>query len=201
MIPGSVMTLTPESCTVAHPMPDDEVSAIFTDKRAYLEAMRERRRPEIDGREGDLDARRDRHPAGAQGVVRTADPAGRPDGRGDQLPRPAQLRRAQPSVVLDFRRRRVRAWHGETCEYRLFIDPALVETCIKRHDEDWVNQIFLSCRFEAERDGPYNEYVYSFFKCLSPERIQYAEGFYSSSNRSRRPGSAAATASSAAART
>ena len=42
-----------------------------------------------------------------------------------------------------------------------------------------MNRLFLSCRFEAERRGPYNEYLYSFFKCLSVERIEYAEGCYS----------------------
>jgi UDP-MurNAc hydroxylase len=41
-----------------------------------------------------------------------------------------------------------------------------------------VNHIFLSCRFEAERKGQYNEFLYSFFKCLSIERIEYAEGYY-----------------------
>ena len=43
---------------------------------------------------------------------------------------------------------------------------------------DWVNSLFLSCRFSAARIGQYNEFVYSFFKCLSQERLQYAEGWY-----------------------
>jgi UDP-MurNAc hydroxylase len=46
-----------------------------------------------------------------------------------------------------------------------------------------VNSLFLSCRFEADRDGKYNEYVYNFFKCLSPERLQYAEGYYAEQSR------------------
>jgi UDP-MurNAc hydroxylase len=179
MIPGSVMTLTPESCTVQHELPDDEVSAIFTDKRAYLEQMRERRRPEIEAEKATwtrgeieiLPVLKEWFEPLIQQADRTAE--------GINTRVLLNFGEAQQSVVLDFRRRRVRAWHGETCEYRLFLDPALVETCIKRGDEDWVNQIFLSCRFAAERDGPYNEYVYSFFKCLTPERIQYAEGFYS----------------------
>src|SRR5262249_18329403 len=33
--------------------------------------------------------------------------------------------------------------------------------------------------FEAQRKGPYNEYVYNWFKCLTLERLEYAEGFYS----------------------
>ena len=35
-----------------------------------------------------------------------------------------------------------------------------------------------SCRFSAARIGQYNEFVYAFFKCLSEERLQYAEGWY-----------------------
>jgi UDP-MurNAc hydroxylase len=33
-------------------------------------------------------------------------------------------------------------------------------------------------RFRAARKGPYNEFVYTWFKCLDLERLQYAEGFY-----------------------
>jgi UDP-MurNAc hydroxylase len=33
-------------------------------------------------------------------------------------------------------------------------------------------------RFGAHRRGPYNDYVYTWFKCLNVERLQYAEGFY-----------------------
>src|SRR5204862_448860 len=51
-------------------------------------------------------------------------------------------------------------------------------SCTIRHVEHCVNDLFLSCRFKAERKGPYNEYVYIFFKGLSPERIQYIEGYY-----------------------
>jgi len=72
----------------------------------------------------------------------------------------------------------VYAWQDEEWDYRFHIDRALLEYCIINHEEDWINQIFLSCRFEAQRKGAYNEYVYNFFKCLSPERLQYAEGYY-----------------------
>jgi UDP-MurNAc hydroxylase len=81
-------------------------------------------------------------------------------------------------IVLDFHTRKVYAWEGGEWDYRFHIDRALLEYCIINHEEDWINQIFLSCRFEAERKGAYNEYVYNFFKCLSPERLQYAEGYY-----------------------
>jgi UDP-MurNAc hydroxylase len=81
-------------------------------------------------------------------------------------------------IIIDFLERRVYRHAGEQFRYRFHIDRALVESCILRHEEDWVNELFLSCRFEAEREGPYNEYVYNFIKGLSPERLQYAEGYY-----------------------
>jgi UDP-MurNAc hydroxylase len=81
-------------------------------------------------------------------------------------------------LVLDFQNRRVYPWAGEEWEYRFAFDPALIEWCIVHHVEDWINDLFLSCRFEAERKGAYNEYIYNFFKCLSPERLEYAEGYY-----------------------
>jgi len=40
---------------------------------------------------------------------------------------------------------------------------------------DWSNALFLSCRFRAWRAGPFNEYVYNFFKSLSVERMRRAE--------------------------
>jgi len=40
----------------------------------------------------------------------------------------------------------------------------------------------LSCRFSAQRIGPYNEFIYVFFKCLSEERLNYAEGWFAEQN-------------------
>ncbi len=48
MIPGSVATLTKDGVTVEHDRPDDEVSAIFTEKRAYLEDYKARKQHLID---------------------------------------------------------------------------------------------------------------------------------------------------------
>ena len=75
-------------------------------------------------------------------------------------------------VVIDFVRRTVYPWAGEKCKYKFHVEPALIEDLLVRHCEDWVNELFLSCRFRAERDGPYNEYLYSFFKCLTAERLE-----------------------------
>ncbi|MDE3229773.1 MAG: MBL fold metallo-hydrolase, partial [Chloroflexota bacterium] len=47
MVPGSVGELAPGSFTVTHPFPDDEVRAIFADKRTYLRRYRTRKWPLI----------------------------------------------------------------------------------------------------------------------------------------------------------
>ena len=81
-------------------------------------------------------------------------------------------------VVIDFPAGTVRtARPGDAFAYSLTLDRALVEWCILEHAEDWVNEIFLSARFRAHRDGPYNEYIYTFFKCLSIERMAYCDAY------------------------
>jgi UDP-MurNAc hydroxylase len=54
-----------------------------------------------------------------------------------------------------------------------------VATNLRDHEIDWSNSIFLSVRFQAGRIGKFNEYLYTFMKCLSPERIDYVENWYS----------------------
>jgi len=51
-------------------------------------------------------------------------------------------------------------------------------TVLRDDEPDWVNTIFLSTRFKAWRVGGYNEYLYTFFKCLTDERIAYADGWF-----------------------
>ena len=50
-----------------------------------------------------------------------------------------------------------------------------METVVAQRSNDWSNALFLSCRFTAWRDGPFNEYLYNFFKSLSVERMRRAE--------------------------
>jgi UDP-MurNAc hydroxylase len=176
MIPGSVATFSKGTCTVAHPLPDEQVQAIFTNKRAYLEAYRERKRPLIEkiksewprGQVDILSSLRDWF----EPLLQIADlTCVGVNGR-------LLIDCGEQAVVIDFQQRKVYPWRGEEWEYRFQMDPALIESSIIRHVEDWVNDLFLSCRFQAERKGAYNEYVYIFFKGLSPERIQYIEGYY-----------------------
>lgn len=176
MIPGTVATFSNGTCTVVHPFPDEQVDAIFTDKRTYLEAYQARQRPLIEAAKaswprGQVDiytSLRDWfEPLLKQADLTCVGVNGR-----------LLLDVGEQSIVIDFQQRTVYPWRGEEWEYKFEIDPALIESSIIRHVEDWVNDLFLSCRFKAQRKGPYNEYIYIFFKGLTPERLQYIEGYY-----------------------
>ena len=81
-------------------------------------------------------------------------------------------------VVIDFPTGQVRGYGGEACRYQFTIDGQLIRRLIADHQVDWVNSLFLGMRFRARRVGPYNDYLYTFFKCLAPDRVMYAEGWY-----------------------
>ncbi len=176
MIPGTVATITKAGFTSVHPFPQDEVEAIFTQKRTYLEAYRERQMPFIEAQKASW-------PRGQVDILASIKDWFEPlleqaDMTAVGVNGRVLIDCEVQQIVLDFHTRKVYAWQDEEWDYRFTIDRALLEYCIIHHEEDWINQIFLSCRFGAERKGAYNEYVYNFFKCLSPERLQYAEGYY-----------------------
>ena len=81
----------------------------------------------------------------------------------------------EADVCIDFVDSVVRPWKGEAFVYKITVDRRLVDVLIDDHEEDWVNSLFLSCRFTAHREGPFNEFVMTFFKGLSVERIDYIE--------------------------
>jgi UDP-MurNAc hydroxylase len=174
MLPGSVGTLVPGAMEVVHPV---DPSSIFGDKRSYLEAYRARKRDVIAAERASwsgprvelLPAIRDWfEPIMAQADLIAA-------GIGAAV----MIDVGDERIVLDFTTRTVRAPEaGEEPRYVFVTERALVEHLVREHVEDWVNSLFLSMRFRARRRGAYNDYVYTFFKCLTTERIQYAEGFY-----------------------
>lgn len=176
LIPGSVAELTPAGCEISHSLTDDKVQAIFTDKRSYLEAYAARQRPRLEAEhrswpryDGDLlAALRDWF----EPLLELADQIC--DGVGG----PVLLDLDDEKIVIDFTTRQVRPFEGEECRYRFTVARHLVEALVVEHEIDWVNSLFLSMRFRAKRRGQYNEYLFTFFKCLSPERLSYAEGWY-----------------------
>ena len=187
LVPGTEVVLAGGTCEVLQPEGAASPGAIFADKRAHLEAYR-------DDVAADLAAARAAWPRHAVDVLAElrawfeplleVAPLTRAGVGGPVLLRLTDEPAAAPEpldVVIDFPAGTVRtARTGDAFAYSLTLDRALVEWCILEHTEDWVNEIFLSARFRAHRDGPYNEYIYTFFKCLSIERMAYCEGYYAS---------------------
>ncbi|HEY6592870.1 MAG TPA: Rieske 2Fe-2S domain-containing protein [Asanoa sp.] len=181
LLPGSVCELTAESATTTHPVPD--LDAFFADKLTVLEEMRQRKRPVIEAekaswRRPDIDVlkelKRRIEPLLDESIYLAKGVGGpvRFDLVGDGGA-------AVESILIDFPGREVRRATGEEkVRYRFRTERALVEHLLHIEEIDWVNSLFLSCRFSAARIGQYNEFVYAFFKCLSEERLQYAEGWY-----------------------
>lgn len=180
LLPGSVSEVTAEGCTTTHPVED--VDAFFANKPPYLEAYRERRRaviaeekagwshPEIDV----LGELRRRVTPLLEASTHMADGIGGPV-RFD-LTDPAGT--TIESIIVDFAERRVLAGDGRKVRYRFKTERRIIEHLLFTGEVDWVNSLFLSCRFTAVRIGQYNEFIYAFFKCLGEERLQYAEGWY-----------------------
>jgi UDP-MurNAc hydroxylase len=181
LLPGTVARVTEPDCPVEHPISDAEVEKLFSDKTSYLLEMKERRQPAVEAQKqtwahphldvmGEITEwftpllqEADHMAAGINGGVRfTATDAERGD----------------IDFILDFVTREVRPYAQEKVRYRFQTKRAYLEQLVHEHEIDWVNSLFLSCRFTATRIGPYNEYVYTFFKCLSEERLNYAEGWY-----------------------
>jgi UDP-MurNAc hydroxylase len=176
VVPGSTIDLRGGHCAVTHPGAD-AATAPFVDKRAYLGRYRD------DWRSW-LAAERASWSHGGIDLVAalrewfepllTAAPVTSAGIAGNVVLALGE----RDGIVIDFIESAVRDWRGEDSVYRVDVDRRLVEACVERHLEDWVNSLFLSCRFHAHRDGPFNEYVMTFFKALSPERIAYVETCY-----------------------
>jgi UDP-MurNAc hydroxylase len=183
LLPGTVAALDRPDCPVTHPY--DPAEVFGDNKTGYLRAMQARRLPEVEASKATwahpevdilraltewltpLLAEADHIAGGIDGGVRlTCEDAERGD----------------VDVLIDFVAREVRAYDAEKVRYRFRTRRAYVEQLIHEHEIDWVNSLFLSCRFSAQRIGPYNEFVYVFFKCLSEERLNYAEGWFAEQN-------------------
>jgi UDP-MurNAc hydroxylase len=176
MLPGSVASVAPGRFDVEHPVPP---ASIFDDKRAYLTGYQARKRDVIAAERARWHERPEQtsllppikdwfEPLIAQADLICA-------GINDLV----VIDVGDEQIGLDFVDRIVRpVSDDDRPSHQFFIERGLVEWLVDHHVDDWVNELFLSMRFRAKRRGPYNDYVYTFFKCLSEERLQYAEGFY-----------------------
>lgn len=181
LLPGTVSEVTLDGCTTTQPV--DDVRDFFAHKEDHLVEYRRRQQPVLEAAKRSwehpeidvlAELKRRCEPllneaeyivAGVNGPVRFDLTAAGSDEVVD-------------SVLFDFPGREVRAYDGAKCRYRFKTERRLVEHLLHIDEVDWVNSLFLSCRFSAARIGQYNEFVYTFFKCLSEERLNYAEGWY-----------------------
>ena len=186
MIPGSTADLKGGECTLTHPSDPME---IFDNKADYIEQMAQRMAPVLAAEKASWAPAEGEpllgplkelfEPLMAQSDV-ICDGIGYPVGlvlgeKGDPN---------AETVVVDFPARTVRAPAEGDGKYRFGfrIPPELVRTVLRDNEPDWVNSIFLSTRFQAWRIGGYNEFLYTFFKVLTDERIAYADGWFAESH-------------------
>jgi UDP-MurNAc hydroxylase len=180
MIPGSTAEFTGARLdSSTHPMPEAEVEAIFTAGKAdYIADYAARMAPVLAAEKAS------RAPATGEPLLEPLrgkfEPImSRTDEICDGIGYPVQLVLGSETVVVDFPKRSVREpIPDEKFRYGFAITPELVRTVLRDDEPDWVNTIFLSTRFTAWRVGGYNEYLYTFFKCLTDERIVYADGWF-----------------------
>lgn len=179
-VPGTRVELVDDHVEVHHPLPDDEVRAIFSHKADELRRYQAdwavwlaEERARWHGPTDDLVERLQRwwEPLLAMAVWLRRGVGG------------TCLLRALPDdgcdegvdIVIDFLAGEVRRHDGETYGFRFDIPRSLVETVAAEYAVDWSNSLFLSCRFRAWRDGDFNEHLYNFFKSLSVERMRRTE--------------------------
>jgi UDP-MurNAc hydroxylase len=180
MIPGSTADFSGARLdSLTHPVADEEAEAIFTTGKAdYLEAYAQRMAPVLAAVKASW------APAAGAPLLEPLRARFEPimsqsDQICDGIGYPVELRVGGETVVLDFPKRVVREpIADEKFRYGFEIAPELVRTVLRDAEPDWVNTIFLSTRFKAWRVGGYNEYLYTFFKCLTDERIAYADGWF-----------------------
>jgi UDP-MurNAc hydroxylase len=172
-IPGTTIEVTPDDCVVSHPLPDPDIDAIFTDKRAYLQRYQADWMPWLEQTRSTWHAPTDDLLATIRSwwePLLAMAPTLRAAVGANCLVRCGDL-----DVVIDFPAGEVREHAGEPYGFRFEIQRELVETVVAARAVDWSNALFLSCRFRAWREGAFNEYLYNFFKSLSVERMRRAE--------------------------
>lgn len=178
LIPGSTVELrrNEPAAHVVHPVPPEEIEHIYADKRQYLTDYQGRWRARIAAEKQTwAQAGEDAEPLQpqlAEWFEPLMDVAQHLCARiGERV----LLDLGTERIVLDFQHRRVIPDDGADCRYAFRIADELVRTCVRDRVDDWVNSLFLSCRFTARRRGPYNEHVYTWFKSLTEEKARYVE--------------------------
>ncbi len=178
-MPGTVVTIEHGEVSLEQTLYSDaEISAVFDDKWGYLERQRATRADELAAEEAS------RAPVLPPDQMLAAlkewwEPLLRRartirEGVGGAV----RFTIGELDMVVDFPKAKVREYAGEETGYWFTIPADLVSTNIAEHEIDWSNSIFLSMQFSAGRVGKFNEFIYTFLKCLSRDRIEYVENWY-----------------------
>jgi UDP-MurNAc hydroxylase len=172
-VPGTCISIDHGDLCVEHPISNDDIERIFTNKLEYLRDYQQDWTPW-------LEQHRASWAAPTADLLETVRAWWEPLMRiaptvCDAIGANCLLRLGDLDILLDFPSREVRIWSEEAFAFRFDIQRVLVETVVAQRAHDWSNALFLSCRFTAWRQGPFNEYVYNFFKSLSAERMVRTE--------------------------
>jgi UDP-MurNAc hydroxylase len=172
-IPGTIIDVSPTECTVTHPLSDVEAQRPFVDKESYLRQYQADWKPWL----AELKASWPReHTDLVSSLKSWWEPllALAPTLRG-AIGGSCRIISESLDLLIDFDKGMIRPYAGEAFRYRFTIPRPLLELVVRDHAVDWSNSLFLSCRFQASREGEFNEHLYNFFKSLSVERMRRAE--------------------------
>lgn len=178
-VPGTQVDIDAGALTVTQTLyADAELERIFGDKWAYLAEQRDSRQAEV---QAEIATRAEVMPPDEmlaalkewwEPLLRRARTIR--NGVGGNV----RFRIGELDMVVDFPKAKLREYAGEECVYWYTIPADLVSTNIRDHEIDWSNSIFLSMQFEVGRSGKFNEFLTTFLKCLSRDRIEYVENWY-----------------------
>jgi UDP-MurNAc hydroxylase len=182
---GTTVELAGDGEAKLEQIPEREVARIRDDRRGYLTDYKAKVQPVIDGILRALPQDRSdlvgQLQEWVQPLIETADQTCAGLNGRILLQVAAVDGGPDEEIVFDFLDRKIKPYAGEDVRYSFRAKRPLIEKLVRERTPDWVNELFLSCRFQASRKGPFNEYVYSFFKSLSVEHMTFVEGYYAES--------------------
>lgn len=174
VIPGTEIDLIADGePRVTHPQPATDVEAIFADKEAYLHLYQADWLPWLNQVKASWSPP-------TPNLLATIKAWWEPlmamaPTLCDAIGEVVVLEADDLSIAIDFPCREVRVWIGEPHGLRFHVRRELVETVVAQRVHDWVNSLFLSCRFRAWSKGGSKAYVDAFFSSLSVERMHLTE--------------------------
>lgn len=178
-VPGTVVEVNHGNTTVTQELYSEaEIAAIFADKWAYFEKQRAERQQELSDDRASWAAVPSDDEMFAEIKAWWEPLMKRAPLLCDGIGAMVKYTIGTLEIVADFPKGEVRRFDDEAVRYWFDIPAELVATNLRDREIDWSNSIFLSVRFKVGRIGKFNEYLYTFMKCLSEQRIDYVQNWY-----------------------